>query len=146
MVAVLILIVLLDAVFIVLFVVIDSFLFITVLVVHATHVVFRLPVLAEPILCLTHLIIGAEHSIFFLSFVVENLFFFGALLLVFELVDDLLLLLPPLRVLEVVHVQLVLEVVDVGELLDIDRVVLLELSLQPLVLFLIFRLDIFNTL
>lgn len=51
-----------------------------------------------------------------------------------------------LHVLEVVHIELVLEIVDVGVLLDVDGVEALKLSLEALVFLLVLRLYILNTL
>jgi len=66
--------------------------------------------------------------------------------LVFQLFDDLLLLLAPLVVLQIVHVELILQVVDVGVLLDVGAVEAFELGLESLVLLLEFGLDVFDAL
>ena len=78
--------------------------------------------------------------------VFENLVLLVLEVLVFQLLDDLLLLLAPLVVLQIVHVELILQVVDVGVLLDVGAVEAFELSLESLVLLLEFGLDVFDAL
>ena len=69
---------------------------------QSLHVVTRLPLISKA--GLAHLVLSASEIIFSITFIVENFFFFSFLLLVFELVNDLLLLLASLGVLQVVHV------------------------------------------
>ena len=78
--------------------------------------------------------------------VFENLVLLVLEVLVFQLLDDLLLLLAPLVVLQIVHVELILQVVDVGVLLDVGAVEAFELGLESLVLLLEFGLDVFDAL
>ena len=78
--------------------------------------------------------------------VFENLVLLVLKVLVFQLLDDLLLLLAPLVVLQIVHVELILQVVDVGVLLDVGAVEAFELGLESLVLLLEFGLDVFDAL
>lgn len=140
-------------VFIVVFLVIDSF-FVRVVVLRlesANSVAFfpsLLPVLlAESILCLPHFVLVAgEHGVFVSLIVLEHFVLIGLALLDDELVNDLLLLFSPLRVLEVVHVELMLQEINVGKLLDVERIESLELSLQSLVLFLVLRLNVLDAL
>jgi len=67
-------------------------------------------------------------------------------MLVLQPVNDGLSLLLALRVLQVVHVKLVLQIVNVCVLFNIDAVVALKFRLKTLVLFLILRFDILNAL
>jgi len=61
-------------------------------------------------------------------------------------VDHGLLLPPSLHVLEVVHVELVLKIVNVGVLLDVDGIEAFKFGLEALVLLLVLGLDILDTL
>ena len=103
------------------------------------------------------LTLGAEASLGFahlvklgvvavIRIVFENLVLLVLKVLVFQLLDDLLLLLAPLVVLQIVHVELILQVVDVGVLLDVGAVEAFELGLESLVLLLEFGLDVFDAL
>ena len=91
----------------------------------------RLPLLlAEPILSLPHsIVIVTEHAVFIFSLVIEDFFLLRLYLLRLEFVDHFLLLLSPLGIFKIIHIELVFEIVDVGEFLDVDRVESLELSL-----------------
>ena len=91
----------------------------------------RLPLLlSEPILSLPHsIVIVAEHAVFIFSLVIEDFFLLSLYLLRLEFVDHFLLLLSPLGIFKIIHIELVLEIVDVGEFLDVDRVESLKLSL-----------------
>ena len=78
--------------------------------------------------------------------VVEYLLVLRSLLIQLQVLNDLLVLLLPLHLLQVVFVQLVLEVVDVRELLHIDRVETLQLRLETLILLLVLRLHVLDAL
>lgn len=123
----LIVIILVYVLVIVVFVLVNSFLLVRVVVVaESAHLVIsRLPLLAETILCLPHLVmLGAtEHCIFVFAIVVEYLLLLSLLLVFLESLNDLILLLPSLLVLQVVHVQFVLEVINVGVLFDVHMIV-----------------------
>lgn len=146
-VALLVIIVLVDVVIVFVVVLNAFFLIRVILTLQVAHVfVARLPFLAKAILRLTHLIVRAEHGVLVFALIIEDFLLLGSLLLVLELVNDLLLLLSALRILEIVLVELMLKIVDVRELLDVDAVVLLQLLLEALVLFLVLRLHVLNTL
>jgi len=106
-----------------------------------------LPLVSEPVLGLAHLVVTIlKHGIFFISLIIEDFFLFGLDLLTLEFVNDILLILSTEAILDVVHIELELQVVDVGELFDISVIEPLKLRFQALILLLIFRLDILNTL
>ena len=75
-----------------------------------------------------------------------DLFLLPLLVLLLELVDDIFLLVPSLLILQVVQIELVLEIVDIGILFDVHAVETLEISFQTFVFFLVFRFHIFQTL
>ena len=137
MVTLLILIILINALFFLLIVifVINSFLFIGVIIIwlQSSHgLMFSwLPLLlSKAILGLPHsVMIGPEHAVLIFPLVIEDLLLLCLYLLRLELVNHFLLLLSPLRILQVIHVQLVFQVINVGEFLDVDGVESLELSL-----------------
>ena len=110
MVTALIIVVLVDGFIFILFVIVYSLIFFGVIVLgfKSAHsfVLTRLPFtsLSEAILCLSHGILVTEDGVVVISIVVKNLFFFGFLLLVLELVNYFLLFLSPLRVLQVIQV------------------------------------------
>jgi len=66
--------------------------------------------------------------------------------LILQFLDDLLLLGSTLTVLQVVHIQLILQVVNIGVLLDIGAIETLQLRLKSFVLFLELWLDILDAL
>jgi len=98
---------------------------------------------SEASLCLTHLV---EFCILVFTIILKDLILLLLHVLILQLFDDLFLLGPALTILQVVHVQLVLQVVNIGVLLNIGAVETLQLRLKPLVLFLELWLDIFNAL
>jgi len=65
----------------------------------------------------------SEHGIFVFAIVVEYLLLLSLLLIFLESLNDLILLLPSLLVFQVVHVQFVLEVINVGVLFDVHMIV-----------------------
>ena len=143
-------IILVNAFFLVVLIILNTLFLIGVVVIwlQSAHslMLSRLPLLlAKAILCLPHPIVVGEHGILLISLVVEDFLLFSLDLLGLELVNNLLLLEPSLGVLEVVHIQLVLQIVDIGELLDVHRVEPLELGLQALVLLLVLGLHVLNT-
>lgn len=150
MIAFLIVVVLIYVLIIILILIVNSFLVVgLVLVSQPAHLVLSgLPLFAEPVLRLAHLVVlgAAEHGIVIVSLVIENLLLLRLLLLSLESLYHLCLLLPALLIFQVVHVELVLQIVNIGVLLDVDLVVALELGLKALVLFLILGLDIFQSL
>lgn len=96
---------------------------------------------------LTHIVeLFGNSLIIIVIFSVKDLFIFCTTVLVFKLIDNLLLLLAPLVIFHVVHIKLMFQIVNVCEFLDINGIETLELALKTLVLFLILRLDIFDTL
>jgi len=97
---------------------------------------------SEASLGFTHLVEAVSIVVIFIVMVFKDLFFLCTEVLVLELGDDFLLFLATLGVLEVIHVQLILQVVNVGILLNVDGVEAFELSLQPFILLLVLRLDI----
>ena len=107
-----------------------------------------LPLLAESILRLAHLIVlrATKHSIVVFAIVIEYLLLLSFLLVLLEGFDDLILLLASLLVFQVIHIELVLQIVNIGVLLNINVVISLQLSLKPLVLLLILRFHILQTL
>lgn len=76
--------------------------------------------------------------------ILENLVFLVPRVLVLQLFDHIVRLLPPLNVFEVVHIEFVLEVVNVGILLNVNVVEALKLLFETLVLLLVLRLDILD--
>ena len=147
MITILVLLILVDVFSLFVLVVIDTFFFVRVVLLKTTHVIFsRLPLFAEAILSLPHGVVATEHGILIVSIIIEYLLFLGSLLLVLELVDDFLLLVSSLLVFQVILIKLVFEVIDVSEFFNIDLIVLFKLLLKSLVLFLVLRLDVLNTL
>ena len=99
---------------------------------------------AEACLSLAHLIeLGI---VLVVSIILEDLILLVLEVLVLQLLDDLLLLGAALAILQVVHVQLVLQVVNVSVLLHIRAIESFKLSLEALVLLLELRLDVFYSL
>lgn len=96
---------------------------------------------AEASLRLTHLVelFAADVVV-----VLEDLVLLIACVLVLKLLDDGIGLLLALRILQVVHVELILQVVNVGVLLNVDLVEAFQLLLKALVLLLVFGLDILD--
>ena len=94
---------------------------------------------------------GLAHLVEFSSVVVitvlfENLVFLVLQVLILQFLNHLLLLLATLAILQVVHIKLVFEVVNIGVLLDVCAVEALKLGLKSLILFLELRLDILDAL
>ena len=81
-----------------------------------------------------------------MSIVLKDLILLILEVLILQLLDDLLLFGTPLAILQVVHVQLIFQVVNVGVLLDIGAIESLQLCLKSLVFLLELRLHIFDTL
>lgn len=99
---------------------------------------------AEASLSLAHLIeLGV---VLIISVILEDLILLVLEVLVLQLLDDLLLLGAALAILEVVHIQLVLQVVNVSVLLHIRAIESLKFSLEALVLLLELRLDVLYSL
>lgn len=89
-----------------------------------------LPLVSKSVLSLTHLIVAVlKHSIFIFSFVVENLFFLSFHLLCLKFINYFLLEFSAQRIFNVVQVKLVLQIVNIGKLLDVDVVETLKLCL-----------------
>ena len=63
------------------------------------------------------------------SIIFKDLILLILQVLILQLLDDLFLFRPALAILQVVHVQLVLQVIDVGVLLNVSSVETLQLSL-----------------
>jgi hypothetical protein len=106
-----------------------------------------LPFVTESILGLTHLVVTVlEHGILIFSFVIEDLFLFCLLLLALELINNFLLMLSSIAIFNVVNVQFVLKIINVGVLLNVGVIETLQLTLQALVLFLVFWFDVFDSL
>ena len=152
-VAALVLVILVNVLVIVLFLVFNALFLVGIVLRLKTansFVLTRLPlaILCKSVLSLPHLVVAGapEHSLVLFALVVEDLFLLGLLLPVFELVNDLLLLLPALRILQVIHIQLVLQIVNVCELLDVDRVEPFELGFQTLILLLVLGLNVLDSL
>ena len=93
-------------------------------------------------LSLTHLLEFAALVILVLKYLI--LLVFG--MLVLKLFDDGVGLLLTIGILEVVHVQLILKVVDIGVLLHVDVVESFQFNLKALILFLVLRFHIFDAL
>ena len=127
MVTLFVFIILVYSLIVIVFILIDALVIVRVVVVAQPDplVISWLPLLAEPVLRLPHLImfLSAKHRVFFLAIIIEYLFLFCLLLLLLEGLNDLGLLLPSLLVLQVVHIELMLQVVDIGELLNVNMVV-----------------------
>ena len=79
------------------------------------------------------------------SIILEYLILLILEMLVLELLDNLLLLGSPLAVLQVVHVQFVLQVVNVRVLLNISAIETLQFGLKAFIFFLELRLDVLNS-
>ena len=88
----------------------------------------------------------SRHAVVIVSVIIENLFLFSLLLLTLEFVDDLLLVLSSQGVFEVIHVKLMFQIVNIGELLDVHSIESFELGLKTLILLLVFWFDVLNTL
>lgn len=97
----------------------------------------------EASLSFSHLV---ELGIVVFAIVLKYLILLVLQVLILQLLDDLLLLGPPLAVLQVVHVQLVLQVVYVRVLLHIGAIETLQFGLESLVLLLKLRLHVLDTL
>ena len=107
-----------------------------------------LPLFAKSILSLAHLVVlsTAEHGIIIITLIIENFFLLRLLLLSLECFYYFCLLLPTLLILQIVHIKLVLQIINVGILFDVYLVVALQLSFQTLILLLIFWLHILQSL
>ena len=99
---------------------------------------------SEASLGLPHLI--ELRVVLVIRIVLENLIFLVLQVLVLQFLDNLLLLGAALAILEVVHVEFILQVVDIRVLLDVSAVESLKFSLKSLVLLLELRLHVFDTL
>ena len=98
---------------------------------------------SEACLGFTHFI---ELGIIVLTVILKDLILLILQMLVLQFLNHLLLLRAALAVLQVVHVQFVFQVVDIGVLLNICAIETLQFSLESLVLFLKLRLDILDAL
>jgi hypothetical protein len=150
-----VLLILVDVLVVVLVVILNSFFLVGVVFVWLESanglMLTWLPfLLTKSILGLAHLIMSSSCTInehlFLVSFVIEDFLFLNFLLLIFELVDQLLLILSSLSILQIVHIKLVFQVVDIGELLNIDMIESFELRFEAFVVLLILWLHILNTL
>lgn len=92
-------------------------------------------------LCLTHLVEFVALSILVLKYFILLI----TLVLLLKFLNDSLSLLFALRVFEIVHVELILQVVNVRILLHIDIVEAFELLFQTFVLLLVLRLHILDS-
>jgi len=103
-----------------------------------------LPLSTEASLGLAHLI---EFGIVLLvNVVLEDLILLVLGMLILQPFNYLLLLGTALTILQVIHIKLVLEIVDIGVLLHICAIETLQLSLKALIFLLEFGLHIFDTL
>ena len=107
---------------------------------------FPLLILSETILSLSHLIVFSSKHIIIISLIIEDLFLLNLFLLVLELVDDVLLVLSSLVILQIVHIKFMLQIINVSEFFNIHSVESLQLKFKMFIFFLIFWLNIFNTL
>lgn len=96
----------------------------------------------EARLSFTHLV---ELGIIVFAIVLKYLILLVLEMLVLQLLDNLLLLGSPLTVLQIVHVQLVFQIVNVSILLNIGAIETLQFSLKSFVFLLKLRLDILDT-
>ena len=90
----------------------------------------------------THLI---ELGVIFFAIILEYFILLILDVLVLELLDDLLLFGSALAILQVVHIKLVFQVVNVSILLNICAIETLQLGLKPLILLLELRLDVLDS-
>jgi len=127
-----IILIILVYILIIIFVIIfDSFFFVRIFfVLEASHIISRLPFFTETILSLSHLIMltVTKHSLLIISIIIEYFFLFVLLLFLLESFNDILLFLPSLWILQVVHIKLVLQVINVSEFLYINSVEFLKFS------------------
>lgn len=98
---------------------------------------------SEALSLITHLVI---HACVLLTLFLVDFFFLPLLILLLELVDDVFLLVSSLLILQVVQVELIFKIVDVGILFDVHSVETLEISFQTLIFFLIFWFHVFKSL
>ena len=99
---------------------------------------------AETSLGLAHLIKFGIIAI--VHIILKDLILLVLQVLVLQFLDDLLLLCAPLVVLQIVHVQLILQVVNVSVLFNVSSIEAFQLGLKPLVLLLELGLDVLNAL
>ena len=99
---------------------------------------------AETSLGLAHLIKFGIIAI--VHIILKDLILLVLQVLVLQFLDDLLLLCAPLVVLQIVHVQLILQVVNVSVLFNVSSIEAFQLGLKSLVLFLELGLDVLNAL
>lgn len=98
---------------------------------------------AKASLCLAHLVEFLASNV---VVVLENFVLLVSSVLVFEFLDDSIGLLLTLRIFEVVHVELIFEVVDVGVFLHVDLVETFKFLLEAFVFFLVLGFYVLNTL
>lgn len=94
---------------------------------------------------LTHFVETIGVVVIFIVVVFEDFFFLGTEVLILQLGDYFFLFLAALGVLEVIHIKLVLEVVNICVLFNVDGVEAFELSLKSFILFLVLGLHILDT-
>lgn len=143
--------------FVIVFILVDAFfitVFVHVFIVRlivftrlklASFLITSLELIGSKALSLiAHLVIHSCCVLLTLFFV--DLLLLSLLILLLELVDDVFLLVPSLLIFQVVKVKLVFQVVNVGILFNVHAVETLEVSLQTLIFFLVFRFHVFKTL
>jgi hypothetical protein len=86
-----------------------------------------------------------ENSVFLFPLIIENFFLFSFFLLVFKLINYFLLFKSSLRIFQIVHIQLMLQIVNICKLFNIDGVIFFKFCFQAFIFFLILRLNIFNS-
>lgn len=139
------------ALLVLLIVLVNAFTFFVFIVFSLIGLVFRLQTAlllvlgfrAEASLCLTHLVEFLASNV---VIVFENFVLLVPCMLVFELFDDSIGLLLTLRIFEVVHVELIFEVINVSVLLDVDLIETFKFLLEAFVFFLVFGFHVFDTL
>ena len=118
---------LLEIFIIAIFIIIDAFIIARFIIVFwlestSTFMLTWFPLfLSKSILGLTHLIL-LKHLVFIFSIIIEDLFFFGFLLLTFEFINYISLFGSSLNILKVVHIELVFKVIDICELFYVNTV------------------------
>lgn len=96
---------------------------------------------------LTHIVeLFSNSLVIIVIFTVKDLFILCATVLILKLVNNLFLFLAPLVILHIIHIKFMLQVVNVSEFLYINGVETLKFTFKALIFFLIFRLNIFDTL
>lgn len=97
----------------------------------------------EPSLGLAHLV---ELLAALMVIILEDLVLLVAVMLILQLFDNSVCLLLALRVLQVVGVELIFQEINIGVLLNVDVVEPLKFLFEAFIFFLVFGLNVFNTL